>query len=64
MQWCQLTYSPMKSLTSDQYVVTILEEIKIKKAWNLLMTNFYQIIYKNAQISQHLRFSHRDMFML
>ena len=54
----------MRSLTSDQYVVTILEEIKIKKAWNLLLTNFYQIIYQNAQISQYFRLSHRDIFML
>ena len=37
----------MKSLTiSDQYVVTILEEIKIKKAWNLLSTNFKKLYTK------------------
>ena len=51
----------MKSLTiSDQYVVTILEEIKIKKAWNHMQLSLYEMNlqvaseYQREPHSQHI----------
>ena len=55
----------MKSLTSDQYVVTILEEIKIKKLgifYKQIFIKLYTKMLKFPNISDFLIY--RDMFML